>query len=158
MPDRDPEAQQSGRLLTALIWAGVGLAPVAALVVLLGGSDNSVRFAVLLIAVCVVLIGAALLVRHDPVVLRLDAEDQLATEVGALREELAASARATGNRVQVLQDEITRMRAAGSPAMTLPMSGSMGGSGAVGSGRAGVVQAGETGGRAGPAVPMRTEP
>ena len=114
MSDRDPEAQQSTRLLTALIWAGVGLAPVAALVVLLGGSTGSVRFAVLLIAVCVVLIGAALLVRHDPVVLRLDAEDQLATEVSALREELAASARATGNRVQVLQDEITRMRAADS--------------------------------------------
>jgi hypothetical protein len=115
MPERDPEAHQNGRLLTVLIWAGVGLAPVAALVVLLGGSDNSVRFAVLLIAVSVVLVGAALLIRNDPVLLRMDVEDQ----VEALREELTANVHATGARVKALQDEMTRMRAAGSPATGL---------------------------------------
>ena len=106
-----------------LIWAGVSLAPVAALVVLLGGGDTSVRFAVLLVAVCVVLIGAALLVRNDPVLLRMDVEDQVEALREELREEITASAHATGHRVKALQDEMTRMRAAGSPAMALPPAG-----------------------------------
>jgi hypothetical protein len=120
MPDRDAEAHQNARLLTVLIWAGVGLAPVAALVVLLGGSESSVRFAVLLIAVCVVLIGAALLIRNDPVLLRMDVEARVEALREELREEITASAHATGHRVKALQDEMTRMRAAGSPAMALP--------------------------------------
>jgi hypothetical protein len=120
MPDRDAEAHQNARLLTVLIWAGVGLAPVAALVVLLGGSESSVRFAVLLIAVCVVLIGAALLIRNDPVLLRMDVEARVEELREELREEITASAHATGHRVKALQDEMTRMRAAGSPAMALP--------------------------------------
>ncbi|MEU8613460.1 hypothetical protein AB0C29_36290, partial [Actinoplanes sp. NPDC048791] len=123
MPDRDPEASPNARLLTALIWAGVGLAPVAALVALLGGSDNSIRFAVLLIAVCVVLIGAALLVRNDPVLLKMDVEDQVTAMRDELREEIAASARGTGQRVKALQDEMTRMRAAGSPVAALASAG-----------------------------------
>ncbi|MFI7542987.1 hypothetical protein [Actinoplanes sp. NPDC049599] len=145
MPDRDPEAPHNARLLTALIWAGVGLAPVAALVVLLGGSDSSIRFAVLLIAVSVVLIGAALLVRHDPVLLSMEVENQLE----ALREEVTASAHATGNRVRALQDEMTRMRAAGSPAMGLPPAGAR---------AAAPVGAPPVGGRAGVAAPVMNEP
>jgi hypothetical protein len=124
MPDRDPEAQQSARLLTALIWAGVVIAPVAALVVLLGGGDGSIRFAVLLVAVCVVLMGASMLIRNDPVLHRMDIEERVAVETEDVRErlrgEIAAAARATSHRVQVLQDEITRLRAAGSPITTLP--------------------------------------
>ena len=110
MPDRDPDSQQNARLLTALIWAGVGLAPIAALVVLLGGSAGATRFAVLLIAVCVVLIGASLLIKTDPAAQEDDVEGRVTTEVEALREELreeiAAAARATGHRVQTLQDEL----------------------------------------------------
>ena len=151
MPDRDPEASQNARLLTALIWAGVGLAPVAALVVLLGGSDNSIRFAVLLIAVCVVLIGAALLVRNDPVLLRMGIEEQVEALREELREEIAASAHATGHRVKALQDEMTRMRAAGSPATALPPAG---GRSAVAPPAAGRPEPGHTtGGRAAMAPP-----
>ncbi|GAA3344325.1 hypothetical protein GCM10020358_47130 [Amorphoplanes nipponensis] len=142
MPDRDAEAPQHTRLLTVLIWAGVGLAPIAALVALLGGSDSSIRFAVLLVAVCVVLIGAALLVRNDPVLLRMDAEDQAAILRDELREEIAAGVRASGRRVQALQDEMTRMRAAGSPALGLAPAGAR---------AAGVARPGATGpGVAGP--------
>ena len=123
MSDRDPEAPQNARLLTVLIWAGVGLAPVAALVVLLAGSDNAIRFAVLLTAVCVVLIGAALLIRNDSVLPGTDVEEKVEALRGELREEIAASGRAAGHRVKALQDEMTRMRAAGSPAMALPPAG-----------------------------------
>lgn len=86
--DRVAENGQNARLLRALVWGGVSLAPVAALVVMLGDSQGPIRFAVLLIAVCVVLVGASLLVRNDPVLLRMHVDERVAEEVGALREEM----------------------------------------------------------------------
>jgi hypothetical protein len=90
MPERDPEAGHSSRLLRGLIWAGVLLAPLAAVVVLLGQSSGSVRFAVLLIAVSVVLVGSAMLVRSDPELQRGHVEERVAEEVEALRVQLRA--------------------------------------------------------------------
>ncbi|HEX5202384.1 MAG TPA: hypothetical protein VFW27_20840, partial [Actinoplanes sp.] len=90
MPERDPETGHSSRLLRGLIWAGVLLAPVAAAIVLLGDSSGSVRFAVLLVAVAVVLIGASVLIRSDPVLQRMHVEDRVAEEVEALRRDLRA--------------------------------------------------------------------
>ncbi|GGN33997.1 hypothetical protein FHR83_006087 [Actinoplanes campanulatus] len=89
MPERETQGH-SARLLRGLVWAGVVLAPMAAAIVLIGGNSNSVRFAILLIAVSVVLIGASVLVRSDPVLLRMDIEDRVAQEVEALRRELRA--------------------------------------------------------------------
>jgi hypothetical protein len=87
MSDREPEIGHSSRLLRALIWSGIGLAPIAALIVLVGG-DGPERFAVLLVTVCVVLLGASLLIRNDPVLLRLHVEGRLADQIGALRDEV----------------------------------------------------------------------
>jgi hypothetical protein len=98
MSDREPENGHSTRLLRALIWSGIGLATVAALVVLVGG-DGPERFAVLLVTVCVVLLGASLLIRNDPVLLRMHVEDRLADQVGALREELRGEVAAATARV-----------------------------------------------------------
>ncbi|GAB1694859.1 hypothetical protein [Krasilnikovia sp. M28-CT-15] len=119
MPDREPHQENreghSARLPRLLVWAGAGLAPVAATVALLGG-DTSMRVAVLLLAVCVVLIGASLLIRSDPVLMRIDVEDRVAAEVETLRDQLraevAAAARATHHHVQTLQDELTQLRGA----------------------------------------------
>ena len=114
MPDRDAAERQSARQLTAMIWAGVGLVPVAVLIVLVGGGDRSLRFAVLLMAVSVVLVGASLLIRNDPELLRMDVADRVADQTDALRDELreevAAAARATHHRVQALQDEVARLQ------------------------------------------------
>ncbi|MEU4618474.1 hypothetical protein AB0G04_00650 [Actinoplanes sp. NPDC023801] len=90
MPERDNQAGHSARMLRGLVWAGVVLAPIAAAVVLIGDNSNTARFAVLLIAVSVVLIGASVLVRSDPVLLRMDVEDRVAQEVDAMRRELRA--------------------------------------------------------------------
>ena len=89
MSDRQPENGHSPRLIRALTWAGAGLAPVAALLVLLGG-DGAERVSIVLIAVCAVLLGASQLIRTDPVLLRMHVEDRVADEIGALREELRA--------------------------------------------------------------------
>jgi len=114
-------------MLRALIWVGVGLAPVAAVVVLLGGGDSSVRFAVVLIAVGVVLIGASSLVRNDPVLLGLDVDDRVAGEVDMLREQLrtefAAAARVTHHRLQSVQEELGRLRGAASAVPARPEPG-----------------------------------
>src|SRR5687768_3201988 len=88
MPDQDPAPGHSERLLLGLIWAGVVLAPMAAIVVLLGSSTGSVRFAVLLVVISVVLIGTSVLLRNDPRLHRRDVEDRVAEEVAALRREL----------------------------------------------------------------------
>src|SRR3954470_15939923 len=90
MPERDTETGHSSRLLRGLIWAGVLLAPLAAAVVLLGQSSGSVRFAVLLIAVSVVLIGASVLIRNDPVLQRMHVEDRVSEEIQTLRRDLRA--------------------------------------------------------------------
>ncbi len=66
------------------------LAPLAAAVVLLGASSGSVRFAVLLMAVSVVLIGASVLIRNDPVLHGMDVEERVAEQVAALKRELRA--------------------------------------------------------------------
>src|SRR5690349_25152390 len=99
MSDREAEEPQPARLLTVLLGAGVGLAPVAALIALLADGDNAVHFAVPLVAVSVVLIGAALLVRNDPVLLKMDVEDQVEALRGELREEIEASGRAAGQQL-----------------------------------------------------------
>ena len=90
MPDREPTAGHSAGLLRGLIWGGVGLAPLAAVVVLIGGSQGSTRFAVLLLAVSVVLVGASVLIRSDPALQRVDVEDRVTEEVRKLRRELRA--------------------------------------------------------------------
>ena len=123
MPDRDATERHSTRQLTAMIWAGLGLVPVAVLIVLAGSGDRSLRFAVLLVAVSVVLVGASLLIRNDPELLRMDVADRVADETGTLREELrgevAAAARATHHRVQALQDEVARLHRERTPSRPL---------------------------------------
>ena len=94
MPDRDSTAGHPTRL-RGLLWAGLLLAPVAAAIVVLGHDYTAMRTAVLLIAVSVVLVGTSVLVRNDPVLLRMDVEDQVAREVAALRAELRSGAAAS---------------------------------------------------------------
>jgi hypothetical protein len=120
MPDPDADERHSERLLTALIWGGVALAPIAVLVALVGGGGPSLRFAVVLLAVAIVLIGSSLLIRNDPVLVRLDLDDRLARHTeelrAELRDEIAAAARATHHRVQSLQDDLTRLQGPATPA------------------------------------------
>ena len=98
MPDREPVAGHSSRLLRGLLWAGVLLAPLAAAIVFLGGSAGSVRFAVLLVAISVVMVGASVLIRNDPSLQRMDVEDRVAEEVAALRREMRAEFGQSGGR------------------------------------------------------------
>src|SRR4051794_9506216 len=101
MPVADTQQRRAGvPLLPGLLWTGVGLAPVAALLVLFGGtSAGLLRVAVLLAIVAVTLIGISLALRRDPDSLRNQVEDMVFEELDLLRddmrEDITTAARAT---------------------------------------------------------------
>jgi hypothetical protein len=120
MPAVDMQQRRSGLpLAPGLLWTGVGLAPVATLLVLFGGdSTGLMRLAVLLALIAVALIGVSLALRRDPDSMRDQVEDMLFEELDILREDvredITTAARAThkafGERVGALQESVTSLR------------------------------------------------
>ena len=120
MPAADTQQRRAGLpLLPGLLWAGVGLAPVAALLVLFGGDNTSlVRVAVLLAIVAVILIGVSMALRRDPDAVRNQVEEMVFEEIDLLREDLRAdittAAKAThkalGERVVTLHESVEALR------------------------------------------------
>src|SRR5262249_8894248 len=119
MPAADTQQRRAGMLLPGLLWAGVGLAPVAALLVLLSGdSTGLMRLAVLLAVVAVVLIGVSLALRREPGSVRDPGEDMIFEELDILRddlrEDIKTAARAThkslGERVVNLHESVEALR------------------------------------------------
>ncbi|MCW3813107.1 hypothetical protein ONA91_01360 [Micromonospora sp. DR5-3] len=60
-----PAEKRSPSLLTVLFWIGVGLAPLAALTLLVAGGDGSLRVGAVLAILAVVLIGLSIALRPD---------------------------------------------------------------------------------------------
>lgn len=120
MPAADTQQRRAGLpLAPGLLWTGVGLAPVAALMVLFGGdSTGLVRLAVLLAVVAVVLIGVSMALRRDPEAVRDQVEDMLFEELDVLRDDLRAdittAAKAThkalGEKVVNLHESVEVLR------------------------------------------------
>jgi hypothetical protein len=120
MPAADIQQRRAGLpLAPGLLWTGVGLAPVAALLVILGGDNTGlVRLAVLLAVIAVALIGTAFALRRDPEAMREQVEDMLFEELDILRddvrEDITTAARAThkafGERMVTLQDSVNSLR------------------------------------------------
>lgn len=118
MPAADPDNNQRIRLLPVLFWSGVGLAPLAGLLLLLGNGDTPLRVAAALAVLAVVLIGLSVALRPDAAALRLEMEETLLDEIDMLREDvrddIATAARAThqglGERLQALQQMVDTVR------------------------------------------------
>jgi hypothetical protein len=120
MPAADPQQRRAGvPLVPGLLWTGVGLAPIAALLVVFSGDSTAlVRVAVLLAVVAVVLIGVSMALRRDPEVVRDQVEDMLFEELDVLRDDLRAdiktAAKAThkaiGERVVNLHESVEALR------------------------------------------------
>lgn len=116
-PETSAESRRR-RLLMALFWVGVGLAPIAALLLLLAQGSGSLRMAAVLAVLAVVLIGLSITLRGDAETVRLDMEETLLDEIDTLREELrndiATAARAThrafGENLQLVQDNLEALR------------------------------------------------
>jgi hypothetical protein len=118
MPDEDPDyARRGGRLLPVLFWAGVGLAPLAGLLLLLGGG-GSLRVGAFLGVLALVLVGLSIALRPDATAVRLQLEETLLEELDLLRaevrEEIANASRAThqmvGERLGVMQQQLESLR------------------------------------------------
>jgi hypothetical protein len=120
MSEVDPDSSPPGeRVLTGLFWAGVGLMPLAGLVLLLGGEGGAVRVAAFLTVLAVVLIGLSITLRPDASAVRTEMEEMLLEEIDMLREDvrddITTAARATHQafeeRMQFLQQTIDALRA-----------------------------------------------
>ncbi|GFJ90875.1 hypothetical protein Prum_045170 [Phytohabitans rumicis] len=106
-------------MLTVVFWSGVGLAPLAALLLLVGQGAGALRVAAVLAVLAVVLIGLSITLRRDAETVRLDMEETLLEEVDMLREDvrkdIATAARAThkafGEKLQALQETVQALRA-----------------------------------------------
>ncbi|HEY2674755.1 MAG TPA: hypothetical protein VGJ07_30850 [Rugosimonospora sp.] len=121
------EGRRGGRLLTVVFWIGVGLAPLAALLLLIGGASG-LKVAAVLAILAVVLVGLSVMLRPDAGSLRVELEETMLDEIDMLREDvrqdITTAARATHKsfseklqmlheNVEVLRGQVESMRAAG---------------------------------------------
>ncbi len=82
----EPEGERTGRRrLTWLFWAGVGVAPLAALLLLLGQGVGALRAAAVLAVLSVVMIGLSVTLREDVTTVRDDFSETLRREVDLVR-------------------------------------------------------------------------
>lgn len=115
---RNQQSQRPGQLPPVLFWAGVGLAPIVALVLLVGQSDGALRTAVLLVMVSIVLIGLSAALRSNAAG-RAELEEVVFDEAdqlrGEMRQDIAAAARAThrqfSEKLQALYQSVESLRA-----------------------------------------------
>src|SRR5262249_6597621 len=115
-----PENQDNrGRLLTYLFWGGIGVAPMAALLlIVVGSSTTGLRVAAILAIIAVMMIGISITLRRDAASMKIDLEETLLDEIdmlrGDVRADITTAARAThralSERVASLQESLQGMQ------------------------------------------------
>ncbi|MFG1891734.1 hypothetical protein ACGFIR_28165 [Micromonospora sp. NPDC049051] len=110
-----PADKRSASMLTMLFWAGVALAPVAALILLVADGNGPLRFAAVLAILAVVLIGLSIALRVDGA--GPARTEELLDEIEQLRHELRGEIVAAAQRgnqaldhAQRAQEEVTALR------------------------------------------------
>ncbi|MEV1329543.1 hypothetical protein AB0J20_08190 [Micromonospora costi] len=106
-----PDTKRSPGLLTVLFWIGVGLAPVAALILLVADGNGPLRFAAVLAIVAVVLIGLSIALRTDGDGGQARIEEVL-DEMEQLRRELRGEIVAAAQRGNQALDQAQRAQEA----------------------------------------------
>ncbi|MEK8109055.1 hypothetical protein NKG94_38275 [Micromonospora sp. M12] len=101
------DSRHRPQLLTLLFWAGVALAPVAALILLVADGNGPLRFAAVLAILAVVLIGLSIALRPDG---EGDSArtDELLDEIEELRRELRGEIVAAAQRGNQALDQAQR--------------------------------------------------
>jgi hypothetical protein len=84
----DPARNGVRRALPWLFWLGIGLAPVAGILLVLGNQVGPLRAAAVVAVLSAVAIGLSVVLRDDAAMVKDDVEDQLRTEVDRLRSDL----------------------------------------------------------------------
>ena len=106
-----PETRPSRTVLTVLFWIGVGLAPVAALILLVADGNGPLRFAAVLAILAVVLIGLSIALRADGEGGQARVEEVL-DEMEQLRRELRGEIVAAAQRGNQALDQAQRAQEA----------------------------------------------
>src|SRR6185369_14159233 len=112
------QGQRALRLAPILFWCGVGLAPVAALLLLVASSSGPIRLAAALAVLAVILVGLSIALRRDPESVRAELEQLVLDEIDGLRDDLrqdiTVAARAThkalGEPVAALHETVEALR------------------------------------------------
>jgi hypothetical protein len=76
------------RLLTIAFWAGVGLAPLALLIMVVGASAGAIEVALALGLIAIVLIGVSMALRNDSVPVKNEVEQLVYDEIDTLRDDI----------------------------------------------------------------------
>jgi hypothetical protein len=87
MPASQPHTDWRARWLPILFWIGVGLAPTAAVLLLVGQGGGPLRIAAVLAIFCVTLIGLSVALRNDVEQVRTEIESTVLDEADAIRDE-----------------------------------------------------------------------
>lgn len=141
--DSEPERSSTARGLSrrqrfvkVAFFAGVAIAPIAALLLLLGQGVAPLRAAASLSVLAVVLLGLSITFREDPATIRRELEEEFKREVAVVRADVATLRRGvqlTVNREldrvrgeleqarSVVRAEATRLPAGGMPVSRHPM-------------------------------------
>ncbi|MGH3657593.1 MAG: hypothetical protein ACRDUA_13130, partial [Micromonosporaceae bacterium] len=110
MPASPPPPDWREQVLPALFWIGVALAPIAALLLLLGQGGSPLRIAAVLTLVCVVLIGLSVALRNDVETVRVEVEATVLDEADAIREETREDMVAVARKIHyALREEIAEL-------------------------------------------------
>ncbi|MGR6322543.1 hypothetical protein Q2K19_12875 [Micromonospora soli] len=107
MPAPVAPAEKRTSLLTVLFWIGVGLAPLAALILLVADGNGLLRFGAVLAILAVVLIGLSVALRPDGGGAAAGA-DELRDEIEQLRRELRSEIVAAAQRGNQALDQAQR--------------------------------------------------
>src|SRR5215510_12971633 len=118
MPQKSDQRNAHPKVLGGLFWGGVGLAPLAVLIMLVA-SGGVLKVAAVIAMMSVVLIGVSITLRRDPETVRVELHDTILDEVDQLRhdvrEDVNAAARNTHraltDRIQAMHGGIEALRA-----------------------------------------------
>src|SRR4051794_19940954 len=85
MPAPHAQDARRGKLVQGLFWGGVGLAPVAILVLLFGSGTGSLRIAVTMSVLTIVALAVSIAMRPSVEIMRVDIEHRVLDEMERVR-------------------------------------------------------------------------
>src|SRR5258705_14019988 len=118
MPANHPADVRRGKVPHWLFWGGMGLAPLSVLILLFGQSTGTIRVAVTLAVITIVLLAVSIAMRPSVEMLRVDIEHRVLDEVERVRvrarEETTTAARNTHraltDKIQGLGESVEDLR------------------------------------------------
>src|SRR5262245_20340502 len=119
MPANHPREVRRGQVPHGLFWGGMALAPLAVLILLFGQSTGSMRVAVVLAVLTIVMLALSIALRPSVEMLRVDIEHRILDEVERVRvkarEDTTTAARNThkalSDKIHVLTETVEDLRA-----------------------------------------------